>query len=252
MKAVNLVHEMGATFRQLGLAVMCLAAFTGLCIFSLSVSSAQVSERTAFPLRESPLRFEKSKNSSDGAVEFSARGKSYSLFILRDEADVVLHEEAAPSGDVSRGKPIVVQAYANLLRMHFVDSDLPTSIGPLDTMDRQHAAPTAVAYRGIYPGTDVVLRGDQQGIGFQLNLSPGADFNDIVLEITGATGLALDAEGNAIVRVGRASLILQKPFVRNGSAEKPQWLTGAYRVENSNHLRFIVGAPAFDSRIMKD
>jgi hypothetical protein len=252
MEAVNLVREMQLTPRKLGTVAVWLAVFAGLCTFGSAKSSAQVNQRAAFPLRQSPLHFEKSKNSSDGTIEFSARGESYSLFISRDETDIVLHGEAEPSGEVSRGKLIVVHAYASLLRMRFVESDRPTSIGPLALAGRPHGDPAAVAYRGVYPGTDVVLRGDQQRIGFQLNLSPGADFSHIVLELAGATGLTLDAKGNAIVRVGRASLVLQRPIVKISARGEPQWLTGAYRVEAPNRLRFIVVAPVPDMRVLQD
>jgi hypothetical protein len=252
MDAVDTVREIRLTPRKLGTAAAWLASFASLCILASPMSSAQVNRQTAFPLGASAMHFEKTKNSFDGAVAFSARGESYNLFVSKDETDVVLHGEADPSGEVSRGKLIVVHAYARLLRMRFVDSDLPTSIESADATDRHHAAPTSVAYRGIYPGTDVVLRGNQQGIGFQLNLGPGADFSHIVLELAGAREVTLDAEGNAIVHVGRASLVLQKPIVKVSAMGQPQSFTGGYRVEAPNRLRFVVSAVRLDSQIIKD
>ncbi|MGB6484727.1 MAG: hypothetical protein WBE86_14670 [Candidatus Acidiferrales bacterium] len=226
----------------------------GIGTFSAPHASAQVVQQVSSRALASPLHFEASKNVSGSPIKYSARAVSYSLFLSSDEADVVLHGEGMPSGEVTRGKPIVVQAYANLLRMRFVDSNLPASIGPPDAQKRLQTHPyyTAVAYRGIYPGTDVVFRGDQQQIGFQLNLCPGADSDHIVLELAGATGISLDTDGNAIVRVGRASLILQKPSVTISSKSARQWLAGAYRIETRNRLRFIVRTPAADAQIITD
>ncbi|MFZ3246463.1 MAG: hypothetical protein WA185_15430 [Candidatus Acidiferrales bacterium] len=225
-------------------AIVVALVWAGIGALAAPHASAQIERPVASRPLTSPLRFEASNHPAGGPVKYSARAASYSLFLSNDEADVVLHGETAPSGEITRGKPIVVQAYASLLRMRFVDSDLPTSIGPLDARKRSCADFTAVAYRGIYPGTDVILRGDQRRIAFQLNLSPGADFEHIVLELAGATGINLDADGNAVVHVGRASLILQKPSILVSPEGASQRLPGAYQIETGNRLRFIVAAPA--------
>lgn len=236
------------------MAIAVAIVWAGIGTFSAPRASAQVVQQVSSRALASPLHFEASKNLSGSPIKYSARAASYSLFLSSDEADVVLHGEETPSGEVTRGKPIVVQAYANLLRMRFVDSNLPASIGPPNAQKRLQAHPyyTAVAYRGIYPGTDVVFRGDQQQIGFQLNLCPGADADHIVLELAGATGISLDMDGNAIVRVGRTSLILQKPSVMISSKSAGQWFAGAYRIETRNRLRFIVRTPAADAQIIAD
>lgn len=238
--------------RRKPMAIAIAIVWAGIGALSAPHASGQVEQRAISSAVASPLHFEASKNLSASPIRYSARAASYSLFLSSDEADVVLHGEGMPSGEVSRGKPIVVQAYANLLRMRFVDSNLPTSVGPPGAQKRSHPDYTAVAYRGIYPGTDVILRGDQQQIGFQLHLYPGADSDHIVLELAGATGIRLDAAGNAIVHVGRASLILQKPSVLVGSEGASQQLPGAYQIETRNRLRFIVGAPSAAAQVVTD
>ena len=218
---------------------------------SVPRASAQVDPGAVSGALTSPLHFEAS-NLSGSPVKYSARTASYSLFLSNEEADVVVYGEALPSGKVTRGKPIVVQAYANVLRMRFVDSNLPTSVGPANAKGRSLPYYTAVTYRGIYPGTDVVVRGDRQRIKFQLNLCPGADADHIVLELAGASEISLDAEGNALARVGRASLILQKPSIVLSSQGAAQRLAGGYRIEARNHLRFVVGAPPTDTQVLTD
>jgi hypothetical protein len=230
--------------RRKQMAIVVAIVCTGIGALAAPHASAQVERPVASRPLASPLRFEASNDPAGSPVKYCARAASYSLFLSNDEADVVLHGETTPSGEITRGKPIVVQAYANLLRMRFVDSDLPTSIGPVDAQEQSRADHTAVVYRGIYPGTDVILRGDQRRIAFQVNLSPGADFAHIVLELAGATGINLDADGNAVVHVGRASLILQKPSILASFEGVPQRLVGAYQIETGNRLRFIVAASA--------
>lgn len=230
--------------RKWRMIVPCLAVFLSLGIADALNAPAQVSPSVQ-SRKFRPLRFEASTSASDDPVKYSARASSYSLFLSNDEADVVLHGEQAPPSEVTRGKLIVVRAYASLLRMRFVDSNPPTSIVPIDRAKQPGSYYTAVAYRGIYAGTDVIVRGDQQRIAFQLNLSPGSDSGHIVLEIAGATFIQLDSAGNAIVHTGNESLILKRPTVKIGGTNSP--FAGAYRIEHGNRLRFVVSSAAFEN-----
>lgn len=224
--------------------VLCLAAVPSSGIPGALNASAQVSPRVQSGKSRWPLRFEASKSPSDDPVKYTARASSYSLFLSNDEADVVLHGEQAPPSEVTRGKLIVVRAYASLLRMRFVDSNPPTSIVPIDRVKQPGSYYAAVAYRGLYAGTDVIVRGDQQRIAFQLNLSPGSDSGHIVLEIAGATFIELDSAGDAIVHTGNESLILKRPVVKTGTNSP---FAGAYRIEHGNRLRFVVNSAAFEN-----
>jgi hypothetical protein len=231
--------------RKRGTIVLSLVAFASLGVAGALSASAQESQRTTSRASASPLYFHASKNLSDSPIKYSARSTAYSLLLSNDEADVVLHGESTPSSEVTRGKLIVVQAYANLLRMHFVDSNLPTSVGPLERENGLRDYSTAIAYRGVYPGADIIIRGDQRRIRFQVNLGPGTDSDHIVLEIAGATSIQLDGDGDAIVYAGRESLTLQRPMVKLGVNSKS--IPGAYRIESGNRLRFIIDAPASEN-----
>lgn len=228
-----------------GTIVLCLTAFLSVALTDALSSSAQIKQR-AKPHASSPVRFEASTARSDSPVKYSARSACYSLFLSDGEADVVLNGENAPSGEVTRGKLIVVHAYVNLLRMRFVDSNPPTGVVPVGRETYSGASYTAIAYLGIYSGTDIIVHGDQKRIGFQLNLSPGSDSDHIVLEIAGATSIELDQNGDAIVHAGSESLALQRPTVRFGDgANSP--VTGAYRIERGNRLRFVVGTSSLEN-----
>jgi hypothetical protein len=222
-------------------------AFASLGIAGALNASAQASQRTTSRASASPLHFQASKDLFDSPIKYSARAAAYSLLLSNDEADVVLHGESTPSSEVTRGKLIVVRAYANLLRMRFVDSNLPTSVGPLSRGNRLHTHCTAIAYRGIYPGTDIIIRGDQRRIEFQVNLGPGTDSDRIVLEIAGATSIQLDRDGDAIVYTDHESLTLQRPTVRLGVGTNSKSIPGAYRIDSRNRLRFIIDSPASEN-----
>jgi hypothetical protein len=197
-------------------------------------------------LGDASLLFVPSHSDADASARFVARARKYTLYLENQEADVVLHHEPEPRGRVARGKVIVVQAYADALRMKFVDANPPTQIAPLESegagdvsFHKAAKSCSGVIYRGIYPGTDVVFRGSQEEIAFELELSPDADAWGILLEVNGATKIQLDGRGNAVVHAGEASLVLARPtffLMRDGARRR---LAGHFQIEPHNRLRFV-------------
>lgn len=223
-----------------GVRVSCLAAFLILAAAGAPGTWAQIAASAGALRPASPLWFESGEGRSP--IEYSARSASYSLFLSRDEADVVLHGGQAPSAEVGRGKLVVVRAYARLLRMRFVDGNPPTAIAGIGKGPGRSYS--GVNYRGIYAGTDLLIAADTQGMRFRLNLDPGADCAHIALEIAGATSIELERDGRAVVHAGRRSLLLARPILRfRGS--RP--VRGAYQIEPGNRLRFIVSRPALET-----
>lgn len=203
----------------------------------VSILTVTPPTRASQSLPSSPVDFEAS-GIADSPVKYSARTASYSLFLSNQEADVVLHGEETPGTELSRGKMVVVKAYATVVRMRFVGSNLSTAVSAMDASDRSRPPFAVAAYRGIYPGTDLLLRAQRRRIVFQVNLSAGADRENIVLELVGATEMKLDDAGNAVVSAGRGSFELEKPVIEtNGSGKLAP---GAYKIERGNRLRFIV------------
>ena len=219
---------------------------------------ARAAERTreARNSSKAPLRFEANRGQTDEQVKYLARATDYDIFLAENEADIVLHHELKPSGTVARGKIIVVQAQANVLRLRFADANLPTKIVPmlrrLGSGNSATVECTAVAYRGVYAGADIIFRGDQQKIRLDLDLSPGADPTGMALTVDGATGIILDAAGNAVVRTGEASLVLERPAIFEVRDGRRRPLAGRYRIEPNNRLRFVVGLSSADDRVITD
>lgn len=260
MDAIEKLPSRGASKSsplKFSIVAICLAA-AGAAILPRARAQAPHQAPAAKTSMKLPLRFQASHGQTDGQIKYVARSRGYSIFLARDEADIVLHHEADPAGPVARGKVIIVRAYANVLRLRFADSNLPTEIVPLALHSAiRGASPsayTAVAYRDIYPGTDVIFHGDQQRrrIGLDLNLSPGADPGGVVLEFDGATGIILDAQGNAVVRVGDASLLLERPVVFENRNGRHRPVPAAYQIEPNNRLRFLVALPRSTEHIVTD
>ena len=245
----------GRKRRRRKFALICFATITFAALTSASAQGATRPSARGISSRQ-PLRFEANHGQTDEQVKYLARAADYNIFLSNDEADVVLHSEMRPAGPRARGKVIVVRAYASVLRMRFANSNPPTKIVPLRQRSPVPGSTpetyTAVAYRGIYAGTDIVFHGDQRRIALELNLSPGADPRGVVLALDGTTRIFLDPAGNAVVRVGEASLVLERPpifEVRKGSRQP---VSGSYRIEPNNRLRFMVGLPSANQQIITD
>lgn len=95
----------------------------------------------------------------------------------------------------------------------------------------------------------MIVRANRGRLGFQLDLCPGADTENTVLEIGGATSIGLDSRGNAVVHAGREAIVLQRPSVRMQSNGRAQTSLGAYQIEGANRLRFIVSGNLPQSRV---
>lgn len=237
-----------ARTREFAQPLAALAALSALIILGVTAlrASAQPIAR-AGSASSAPLLFEPC-NVPGSPIRYLARAAHFTAFLSNDEADVVLQQEKAPSQQLQRGGLIIVQAHASLLRIRFVDADPPTSLNPADRQISAASPLTAVAYRGLYPGTDIILRGDQQRLQFQVNLGPGASAENATIEFAGATGLNLRPDGTAVVRAGGAALLLERPLILRHrllyGSQPPQSSLGAFQIEKGNRLRFVITSRA--------
>lgn len=234
-------HESGGAVQKSFAIRRAASMIPGICAFGILCGvAAGASTRENKPARSvnSSIDFKKAGSADATPVRYVARSRSFDVYASREETDIMLHGGLEQPRQAARGRVIVVHAYANVLRIRFVNSDLPTTVEPLAT--RRAGSTKALAYRGIYPGTDAVLSATKDGVAFQLDLSPGADARNVVLEIGGATSIDLDSRGDAVVHVGREAILLQRPAVKiqPSTNDKARW--GAYRIEGPNRLRFVV------------
>jgi hypothetical protein len=96
-----------------------------------------------------------------------------------------------------------------------------------------------IAYRGVYPGVDLVFYGESGRLEYDYVLAPGADPSHLHLEIEGAQ-LSLSPEGEVIVAAGgREVMRLKKPKAFQDS--QPQRLVAADYVLKGNEVAVRLG-----------
>jgi uncharacterized repeat protein (TIGR01451 family) len=179
-----------------------------------------------------PLSFEANQGQTDGHVRFLSRGSGYSFFLT--ESGAVL----SFAGDAHS---------ESVLRMELAGANSTARIEGLDELpgksnyfagsdsSRWHArVPTysRVKYNDIYPGISLIYYGNQHQLEYDFVVAPGADPRQIHLSVAGAQKLAVDAQGNLLLRnsAGEVQLLAPKAYQQINGQKKEisgQWTLAA-------------------------
>ena len=100
----------------------------------------------------------------------------------------------------------------------------------------------SVSYREIYPAIDVVYRGNQRQMEFDLVLRPGADPKRIRLKFDGARELTLDAEGALVVRSTAGDLRIPLPVIYQEVGGAREAIQGRYGLLPNHEVDFRLDA----------
>jgi hypothetical protein len=97
----------------------------------------------------------------------------------------------------------------------------------------------AVRYRSVYPGIDLVYYGSQGRLEYDFVVAPGGDPSRISIDVRGAPGLSISAEGDLLLDTGRGSFRFSRPTVyQQDSKGNRKLVAGAYVLEGSHRIRF--------------
>jgi hypothetical protein len=196
-----------------------------------------------------PLTFEANEGQAPSEVVFLARGPRLSTFLTRTGIEVEPREPRASRSNVARHRRIQI-SFAQVSRSPDDEtSDLMKAsvawkgIAPLraqtnyfigrDPSKWRTAVPhyaRAEASR-ILPGVDVIAyshntsdRPENQ-LEFDLRIAPQANADDLRIKISGAEELRLNAEGDLLMQVENAQLILHKPVLYEEVRSRSRELT---------------------------
>ena len=229
-----------------------------------------------------PLAFEANVGQADGSVQFLAHGPGYGLFLTSTEAVMVLSQGSGVKNEGSgvRGQgsgigeaaaiPIrsVSEAPASaippaVVRMEVLAGNpaaravgqdpLPGKVNYFLGNDpsRWHtnvATYRQVDYPAVYPGIDLVYYGNQQQLEYDFVVSPGADPGHIRLGFTGADQVAVDGNGDLVLRAGSQELRQHKPVVYQDINGFRREVPGAFRLApaqsplGTSQVAFALGA----------
>ena len=193
----------------------------------------------------SPISFEPNEGQADDAVKFMARGPGYTLYLTHEGVRFSFERSESRPGSESNASLSVKFVGANVVPQLAASDELPTMSSYFlgsDPKKWRTGIPNyaRVMIENVYPGTDVNYRGTHGHLQCHFRVAPGADATRIRLEIAGADNPRLDADGDLILRSGKAELRLDKPTAHQviGAIEH---LGGVQYVVHKGRITFVVG-----------
>ena len=168
-----------------------------------------------------PLSFEANHGQTDPSVRFLSRGREYVLFLTPGEAVLVLR--GGEASGVKRERETSTRSKRAALRMRLVGAKPFALVVGLDELPgksqyflgndsrrwRTHVPQYArVAYRGIYPGIDLIYHGASGQLEYDFVLAPHARPSAITLAFDGVEQLFLDGHGDAVLKTGIGEVLM--------------------------------------------
>ncbi|MGQ0520892.1 MAG: DUF7948 domain-containing protein [Actinomycetota bacterium] len=183
-----------------------------------------------------PLRFEPNRGQSGQGVQFLARGAGYTAFIsgagsvLRvGGADVPMTMVGAdPGAPAATGRRLPgVTNYLN-------GADPKGWLTGVPGFDR-------VRFDGVYPGIDLVYRGQGRSLKYDFVVAPGADPGRIALELGPPSTVSIEPGGDLVVATPAGDVRHEKPYVYQDVDGKRRTVTGSYVRRADGHIGFRLG-----------
>jgi len=186
-----------------------------------------------------PLSFEANGGQTNARVKFLARGNGYALFVTGE--GFVLSLANGGSRAAVRVRMLGTKGRT------VVDGldQLPGKSNYFRSSDRglwRTGIPNygKVRYRGVYPGIDLVLYGNQRQLEYDFTIAPGADPEGIQLAVDGVESLELDAAGDLVARTPAGEIRQRMPSIFQEAGGKEQPVSGRFVLER-NRVAFKVG-----------
>lgn len=228
-------------------------------------SSTEVPKETRVRLKAAygklPLHFEPNQGQADPQANFLSRGNGYTLFLSPNEAVLALRRRQgkldwlSPRASADRDKTAKMKT--TVIRMRLLGASPTPEVSGLEKLpgksnylignDRSkwhtnipHYA--KVKYEGIYPGIDLVYYGNQRQLEYDFVVAPGADPNTIRLSFEGSEAVALDEDGNLVLRIDGGEVIFRAPLTYQEVDSERREIAVSYALNDQREVSFKVAA----------
>ena len=197
-----------------------------------------------------PLAFEPNQGQAPGGVQYLARGANFTAYLTRSEAILALPTPRTMHSGL-RGPSQSARVHLRLRGAKIAPELLPAEplVGKVNYLAGKDSAkwhrniPTfgKVEYQNIYPGIDVAYYGRQNRLEYDFAVAPGADPNEIRMDLTGVTSMKLDSSGDLHLQSPSGELIQNKPVIYQANNPQRHEIRGGYRLLANNEMAFNVG-----------
>jgi len=231
---------------------------------------------------QSPLRFEVNQGQTGDQVRFLSRGTGYTLFLTGTDAVLSLATAQARAHVSHQPAPRIMGGHRNLLlgrvlphalvpaalqpqptvtrsvvRLHLAGSNPHPRVVGLDRLpgvsnyfigrDPRHwrtnvPSYARVAYRGVYPGVDLIYYGNQGRLEYDLIVAPGATPQTIRLSVAGVRRVQMNGAGNVVLRLAVGDVHQIKPVIYQKEGRTKHQVQGRYVLLADHTIGFQIGA----------
>jgi hypothetical protein len=187
-----------------------------------------------------PLAFEPNRGQGDSRAEFVSRGEGYSLALAPDSAMLAVTRD---DQGLALGMRLVgANSVAEATPLRRLPGEVNHLVG--ERADWQTKTPTfeRIAYRSVWPGTDVLWYGNRSRLEYDFRLAPGADPDRIALRFSGQDEIRVAANGDLVLESAAGAVRQRAPvaYQQNDGDRVP--VESAYVVRGDRTVALRLGA----------
>ena len=201
-------------------------------------------QRAADAYGKLPLAFVPNRGQTDKSVRYYAQGAGHAFYFTPDKA--VLTFTKKEKGVALHLTPLGASPSTRLV----ASERAPGKVNYLVGSEHHRNLPTyrELAYRNVWPGVDLVFRGQGGTLKYELRVQAGADLSKIGLAYGGADGVSVGKGGNLLIQTPLGTLRDARPrsYQRIGGKRVP--VDSRYAVKShGNAYGFALGS-SYDPR----
>jgi hypothetical protein len=106
---------------------------------------------------------------------------------------------------------------------------------------------SAVEFKGVYPGIDLIYHSRNGQLEYDFVVAPGVDARKISLEFSGAERMEIDGRGDLVFYLQGGIVRHRKPSIYQTSGRQRREITGRYVLSGKSNVRFEV--PKYDRHL---
>jgi hypothetical protein len=203
-----------------------------------------------------PLFFEKNIGQTDGYVKYLSRGKDHILFLTPDKAVLTMSgpreekEISCPAGKYQ--VPVQEDLHISITTLGANTEGIIEGINELpgksnyligndpDKWQKNIPHYEMVRYNNVYNGIDLVYHNRKGNLEYDFILAPGADPDQIRLNISGAEELKQDAAGNLVLQTGLGDIKIKSPETYQEVEGEKVDIPSSFEVHEGGQVSFLL------------
>ena len=229
-----------------------------------SLNGAEARARAHRAYGRLPLSFEENRGQSDARVRFLSQGQGYRVFVTAAETVLVLRQPSTLTPTPLEKSAAAQTRHADgagstpptVLTMRLIGANPGTQSAGMEELpgkvnyfignnparwQKDVRTYAKVESRNVYPGIDMIHRGNQRQLEYDFVVAPGADPADIRVAFSGMQQMHLEVGGDLVLTTTAGEIRQHKPYIYQERAGVKQAIEGGYVITGSNEIGFAVG-----------